>query len=71
MKSKVASLFKTVSSGEPVLNLNRSVAAEELWPAGLQKESDKAASILRSFFVDGLIVPYRTLGRCPQEVRLQ
>jgi hypothetical protein len=62
-------LIKTVKSGEPVLNLKRSVAAETLWPAALEKEADKAASILRSFFVDGFIVPYRTLGTCPQQVR--
>jgi hypothetical protein len=62
-------LIKTVKSGEPVLNLKRGVAAETLWPAALEKEADKAASILRSFFVDGFIVPYRTLGTCPQQVR--
>ena len=62
-------LIKTIKTGEPVLNLDRSVAAENLWPAALEKETDKAASILRSFFIDGFIVPYRTLGTCPHQVR--
>jgi hypothetical protein len=61
-------LIKTIKSGDPVLNLDRSVAAESLWPAALEKEADKAASILRSFFIDGFIVPYRTLGTCPHQV---
>jgi hypothetical protein len=62
-------LIKTIKTGEPVLNLDRSVATENLWPATLEKETDKAASILRSFFIDGFIVPYRTLGTCPHQVR--
>ena len=62
-------LIKTIKTGDPVLNLDRSVAAENLWPATLEKETDKAASILRSFFIDGFIVPYRTLGTCPHQVR--
>jgi hypothetical protein len=62
-------LIKTIKTGDPVLNLDRSVAAENLWPAALEKETDKAASILRSFFIDGFIVPYRTLGTCPHQVR--
>ena len=65
---KALDLIKTIKSGDPVLNLDRSVAAESLWPADLEKETDKAASILRSFFIDGFIVPYRTLGTCPREV---
>jgi hypothetical protein len=69
-KNRALELLKTVKSGEPILNLDRSVAAETLWPATLEKEVDKAASILRSFFLDGFIVPYRTLGKCPQHVRL-
>jgi hypothetical protein len=62
-------LIKTIKTGEPVLNLDRSVATENLWPATLEKETEKAASILRSFFIDGFIVPYRTLGTCPHQVR--
>jgi hypothetical protein len=69
IKTKVFDLLKTVTSGEPVLNLDRSVAAETLWPATLQKEGEIAARILRSFFIDGFIIPYRTLGKCPQRVR--
>jgi hypothetical protein len=71
LKSRALELLKTVKTGEPILNLDRSVAAETLWPATLEKEADKAASILRSFFLDGFIVPYRTLGKCPQHVRLR
>jgi len=71
LMSRALDLLKTVKTGEPVLNLGRSVAAETLWPATLEKEADKAASILRSFFLDGFIVPYRTLGKCPQHVRLR
>lgn len=67
--SKALDMIKTIKSGDPVLNLDRSAAAESLWPAALEKEADKAASILRSFFIDGFIVPYRTLGTCPREVR--
>lgn len=69
IKTKALELIKTIKSGEPVLNLNRSVAADTLWLAALEKEADKAASILRSFYFDGFIVPYRTLGTCPQHVR--
>lgn len=69
IKSRALELIKTIKSGEPVLNLSRSVAADTLWPAALEREADKAASILRSFFFDGFIVPYRTLGTCPQNVR--
>jgi hypothetical protein len=68
IKTKAVDLLKTVTSGEPVLNLHRSVAAETLWPTTLQSEADKAAKILRSFFIDGFIIPYRTLGKCPQRV---
>jgi hypothetical protein len=69
--SRALEAIKIVKTGEPILNLDRSIAAEALWPANLEQESDKAASILRSFFLDGFIVPYRTLGKCPQHVRLR
>ncbi|KAF2721777.1 hypothetical protein K431DRAFT_312201 [Polychaeton citri CBS 116435] len=68
LKAKALGLIDVVKSGEPVLNLDRSVYAETLWPACLEKEIDKAASILRSFFIDGFIVPYRTISMCPQNV---
>lgn len=47
--SRTRELLKTVKTGEPVLKLDRGVAAETLWPATLEEEADKAASILRSF----------------------
>lgn len=71
IKTKAVDLLRTATSGEPILNLHRSVAAETLWPTTLQSEADKAARILRSFFIDGFIIPYRTLGKCPQRVRKQ
>lgn len=71
IKTKAVDLLKAVTSGEPILNLHRSVAAETLWPTTLQSEADKAAKILRSFFIDGFIIPYRTLGKCPQRVGRQ
>lgn len=65
-KAKVSELFSAAKSGEP--RLDRSVTADSLWPASVEKESDKAAIILRSFFVDGFVVPYRTLATCSQQV---
>jgi hypothetical protein len=54
--SKALDMIETIKSSDPILNLDRSAAAESLWPAALEKEADKAASILRSFFIDGFIV---------------
>lgn len=71
IKSRALELIRTIKTGEPVLNLDRSIAAESLWPTALEQEADKASSILRSFFLDGFIIPYRTSGRCPEHVRLQ
>ena len=68
IKSRALELIRTIKSGEPILNLDRSVPAENLWPAAVEQEADKASSILRSFFLDGFIAPYRTLGRCPDHV---
>lgn len=61
-------LINTLTSGEPVLNFHKAVSADTLWPTTNDKEADKAAHILRSFFVDGFIVPYRTIGFCPREI---
>lgn len=56
-------------AGDPIPRLDHSVDAESLWPSSLEQESDHAAHILRSFFCDGFVVPYRTLGVCDQQVR--
>ena len=70
-EKRARDLIKTLKTGEPVLNLNGSVAAESLWPTKLEQEADKASIILRSFGVDGFIVPYKLLRICPKEVRKQ
>ena len=67
-KTRALELISAAKSGDPVINLKRSVNAETLWPASLELESHKAAVILRSFFVDGFIVPYKTTVSCQQEV---
>ena len=65
---KIKGFFNKAASGEPVSKVRNKKVAEEFWPAALDKESDKAACILRSFFIDGYVVPYRTLNRVPNEV---
>ena len=68
-KSKTKGAFNKARSGEPV-NKFRSgtVPAETYWPKALDKEADKAACMLRSFFIDGYIVPYKTENRVPNDV---
>ena len=39
--------------GAPVNKLSNKLGAEAFWPTSLDKESDKAARILRSFCKDG------------------
>src|ERR1700761_9232071 len=39
--------------GAPINRLSNRVGAEAFWPTSLDKESDKAARILRSFCKDG------------------
>ena len=71
IKAKTKGLFDTARSGEPVSKFtSNKVAAETYWPKALDKEADKAACILRTFFIDGYIVPYKTLNRVPNEVRI-
>ncbi|TKA45291.1 hypothetical protein B0A54_04387 [Friedmanniomyces endolithicus] len=50
-KSASNSWFQKV--GGPVNKLSNKLGAEAFWPASLDKESDKAARILRSFCIDG------------------
>ena len=39
--------------GVPVNKVSNKLGAEAFWPTSLDKESDKAARILRSFCIDG------------------
>ena len=39
--------------GAPVNKVSNKLGAEAFWPTSLDKESDKAARILRSFCIDG------------------
>lgn len=41
--------------GGPVNKAANKMGAEAFWPTSLDKESDKAARILRSFCIDGFI----------------
>ncbi|KAJ5833698.1 hypothetical protein N7474_002009 [Penicillium riverlandense] len=50
--------WKTVDKlGGPVNRLSNRLGAEAFWPMSLDKESDKAARILRSFCKDGFYAP--------------
>jgi hypothetical protein len=69
MWQKTKNAFNKAASGEPVSKIRGKASAEEFWPSTLEKESKVAAAILRSFFVDGFVVPYRTLNSVPNEVR--
>jgi hypothetical protein len=40
-------------AGRPVNTLSNKLGAEAFWPTTLDKESDKAARILKSFCIDG------------------
>ncbi|KAK5108827.1 hypothetical protein LTR62_007801 [Meristemomyces frigidus] len=51
MKAKGNVFFQKV--GDPVNKLSNKLGAEAFWPSSLDKESDKAARILRSFCIDG------------------
>ncbi|WPH03537.1 SH3 domain-containing protein [Acrodontium crateriforme] len=66
--ARAKELFSAVKTGDPIARLDRSVDAETLWPGTLEQAAEYAASILRSFFFDGFIVPYRTLGVCDQQI---
>lgn len=78
-KAKTNTWFLKV--GEPVNKFSNKLGAEAFWPTSLDKESDKAARILRSFCIDGFMSEqgggkhgndkkHRSLDRIPPEVRL-
>ncbi|KAJ5795052.1 hypothetical protein N7457_001651 [Penicillium paradoxum] len=48
--------------GGPVNRLSNKLGSEAFWPMTLDKESDKAARILRSFCKDGFYAPESTVG---------
>lgn len=48
--------------GAPVNRLSNRLGAEAFWPMTIDKESDKAARILRSFCKDGFYAPESTEG---------
>lgn len=66
--AKVKKAASTIASGDPIARLTSTVEAQTLWPSSLEQESRQASLTLRGFFLDGFIVPYRTLAQCPGEV---
>jgi hypothetical protein len=46
-KCRARELIKTCEAGEPVLKLILSVGTGTMWPAVLEHEADRAASMLR------------------------
>ena len=48
--------------GGPVNRLSNRLGAEAFWPMAIDKESDKAARILRSFVKDGFYAPESEVG---------
>ena len=53
--------------GKPINNLSNKVGSEAFWPTTLDKESDKAARILRSFCKDGFYVQQENDGHATME----
>ena len=50
-------VYKVVDKlGNPVNKLSNKLGSEAFWPTTLDRESDKAARILRSFCKDGIYV---------------
>ena len=54
-KTKASSKSWFEKVGVPVNKLSNKLGAEAFWPTSLDKESDKAARILRSFCIDGFM----------------
>lgn len=54
-KTKKQSMSWFDKIGQPVNKLSNKLGAEAFWPTSLDKESDKAARILRSFCIDGFM----------------
>ncbi|KAI9677785.1 MAG: hypothetical protein M1822_008097 [Bathelium mastoideum] len=77
-KTKASSKSWFDRIGAPVNKLSNKLGAEAFWPTSLDKESDKAARILRSFCIDGFMAEqggrhgnekkHKSLDRIPPEV---
>jgi lipid-binding SYLF domain-containing protein len=65
-KTKSMSWFEKV--GQPVNKLSNKLGAEAFWPTSLDKESDKAARILRSFCIDGFTAEHEGKDKKKQKV---
>lgn len=59
-------------AGGPVNKVSNKLGAEAFWPTSLDKESDKAARILRSFCIDGFRPgeDHKSLDHIPAQVDL-
>lgn len=74
-KTKASSRSWFEKMGTPVNKLSNKLGAEAFWPTSLDKESDKAARILRSFCIDGFMSEqshdkkHKSLDHIPPEVR--
>ena len=68
-KAKGKQWFEKV--GVPINKASNKLGAEAFWPTSLDKESDKAARILRSFCIDGFKADKHqtSLDHIPAEVR--
>lgn len=70
-KAKSQSWFQKI--GDSVNKASTKLGAEAFWPTSLDKESDKAAKILRSFCIDGFTTDQhkkeknKALDRIPAE----
>lgn len=80
-KTKANSKKWFEKAGVPVNKAANKLGAEAFWPTSLDKESDKAARILRSFCIDGFVGDHggkhghgegkeKKLDRIPSEVIL-
>ena len=54
-KTKKQSQSWFEKAGTPINKISNKLGAEAFWPTTLDKESDKAARILRSFCIDGFM----------------
>lgn len=71
-KAKASSKSWFEKVGAPVNKLSNKLGAEAFWPTSLDKESDKAARILRSFCIDGFMTnqgPQDGAAQPPQDQR--
>ena len=65
-KTKASSKSWFEKIGVPVNKLSNKLGAEAFWPTSLDKESEKAARILRSFCIDGFMAEEGAQGATAQ-----